>query len=121
MGGMIKALAMSTGGAGGRQGDRVYQFATGQNIFPYVSNDLISRMKNPVRFRAPTIGEAKVDLVRAIGDLRKDGAVTNAILGDTAKRIDGLGFKLDNTNSKLDAVNVKLETVVAKLPPPMRP
>lgn len=56
LGGMVKALGMSIGGAGGRQGDRLYQFATGQNILPHLPNDLISRMKNAIRFRAPTGG-----------------------------------------------------------------
>lgn len=56
MGGMIKALGMSTGGAGGREGDRVYQFATGQNVSPFVSSDLMGRMGSPIRFRAPTGG-----------------------------------------------------------------
>lgn len=56
LGGMVRALGMSIGGAGGRQGDRLYQFATGKSILPYASSDLISRMENPIRFRAPTGG-----------------------------------------------------------------
>jgi hypothetical protein len=56
LGGMVRALGMSIGSAAGRQGDRLYQFATGKNILPYASNDLISRMSNPIRFRAPTGG-----------------------------------------------------------------
>ena len=56
LGGMVRALGMSIGGAGGRQGDRLYQFATGKSIKPYLSNDLLSRMDGPIRFQAPTGG-----------------------------------------------------------------
>jgi len=56
LGGMVRALGMSIGSAAGRQGDRLYQFATGKNILPFASSDLISRMENPIRFRAPTGG-----------------------------------------------------------------
>lgn len=56
LGGMVRALGMSIGSAAGKQGDRLYQFATGKNILPYVPNGLISRMENPIRFRAPTGG-----------------------------------------------------------------
>ncbi len=60
LGGMVRALGMSIGGGGGgttgRQGDRLYRFATGKNINPFIHNDLISRMENPIRFRAPTGG-----------------------------------------------------------------
>lgn len=83
MGGMIKAMGMSTGGAGGREGDRVYQFATGQNVFRFVSSDLISRMGKPIRFRAPTGGslangyEATIlpDLCDAVLAARDAGAL----------------------------------------------
>jgi hypothetical protein len=56
LGGMVRALGMSIGSAGGRQGDRIYQFTTGDKVLPYASNDLISRISKPVRFRAPTGG-----------------------------------------------------------------
>lgn len=56
LGGMVRALGMSIGSAGRRQGDKLYQFATGKNVLPYVSSDLISRMENPIKFRAPTGG-----------------------------------------------------------------
>jgi hypothetical protein len=58
LGGMVSALGMSIGSAGGKQGDRLYQFATGKGISPFVSSDLLSRMKSPVSFRAPTGGTA---------------------------------------------------------------
>src|SRR5476651_2265358 len=54
--GMVGALGMSIGGAGGRQGDRLYQFVTNNRLSPFVSSDLITRMENAVRFRAPTGG-----------------------------------------------------------------
>jgi hypothetical protein len=56
LGGMVGALGMSIGGAGGRQGDRLYQFVTNKSLSPFVSKDLTSRMENAVRFRAPTGG-----------------------------------------------------------------
>jgi P63C domain len=56
LGGMIQALGMSTGGAGGKQGDRLVQFATGKLISPFISSDLLNRMENAIRFRAPTGG-----------------------------------------------------------------
>lgn len=56
LGGMVKALGMSIGGTSGRQGDRLYQFATSKILSPHVHNDLVSRMENPIRFQAPTGG-----------------------------------------------------------------
>lgn len=56
LGGMVGALGMSIGNAGGRQGDRLFQFITNKGLSPFVSKDLISRMENAVRFRAPTGG-----------------------------------------------------------------
>jgi hypothetical protein len=86
LGGMVRALGMSIGGTGRKQGDRLYQFATQKSILPFVSNDLISRMDNAVQFRAPTGGSAATgyeatilaDLCEAVlaareaGDLRAD-------------------------------------------------
>ncbi len=83
LGGMVRALDMSIGGAGGRQGDRLVKFSTGKAIKPFVSDDLISRMNEPVRFRAPTGGtvatgyEATIlpDLCDAVLEARKAGAL----------------------------------------------
>ena len=83
LGGMVRALGMSGGGAGGRQGDRLYQFATGKNILPFVSSELKSRMENPIRFRAPTGGsvatgyEAEIltDICDAVLAAREAGAL----------------------------------------------
>jgi hypothetical protein len=58
LGGMVKALGMSTGSAGGGDGDRLASFVAGKAISPFVSKDLASRMKSPVRFQAPTGGTA---------------------------------------------------------------
>lgn len=58
LGGMVKALGMSIGSAGGGEGDRLASFAAGKAISPFVSKDLASRMKSPVRFQAPTGGTA---------------------------------------------------------------
>jgi hypothetical protein len=83
LGGMVRALGMSGGGAAGRQGDRLYQFATGKNILPFASSDLISRMSNPIRFRAPTGGsvatgyaaEILPDICDAVLSARESGAL----------------------------------------------
>lgn len=56
LGSMVQALGMSIGGAGGRQGDRLVQFATGKLISPFISSDLLNRMENSIRFRAPSGG-----------------------------------------------------------------
>lgn len=56
LGGMVRALAMSIGGTGRREGDRLYQFATQKTLLPHVSNDFLTRMKSPIRFQAPTGG-----------------------------------------------------------------
>jgi hypothetical protein len=56
LGGMVRALGMSGGGAGGKQGDRLYQFFTGKALSPFVINDLLTRMENTLRFRAPSGG-----------------------------------------------------------------
>lgn len=58
LGGMVKALGMSIGSAGGGDGDRLSSFVAGKAISPFVSNDLANRMKSPIRFQAPTGGVA---------------------------------------------------------------
>jgi hypothetical protein len=56
LGGMVGALGMSIGGAGRRQGDRLYQFVTNKTLSPFVSKDLVNRMEGAVRFKAPSRG-----------------------------------------------------------------
>ncbi|WP_072432797.1 P63C domain-containing protein [Azotobacter vinelandii] len=83
LGGMVKALGMSTGSAGGGDGDRLYSFTTGKSISPFINNELMSRMKTPVRFQAPTGGSAATgyeatilpDLCDAVLEARKSGAL----------------------------------------------
>lgn len=83
LGGMVKALGMSIGSAGGGEGDRLYSFATGKSISPFINNDLLSRMQTPVRFQAPTGGSAASgyeatilpDLCDAVLEARKAGAL----------------------------------------------
>ncbi|TDR90331.1 P63C domain-containing protein [Enterovirga rhinocerotis] len=58
LGGIVKALGMSIGGAGSGEGDRLGKFATGKAISPFVSSSLISRIAEPVRFRTPSGGSA---------------------------------------------------------------
>lgn len=83
LGGMVKALGMSIGSAGGGDGDRLSSFAAGKAISPFISNDLANRMNSPVRFQAPTGGitatgyEATIlaDLCDAVLAARKAGAL----------------------------------------------
>lgn len=83
LGGMVKALGMAIGSAGGGEGDRIGSFASGKAISPFISNDLASRMKSPIRFQAPTGGspasgyEATIlaDLCDAVLAARKAGAL----------------------------------------------
>ena len=56
LGGMVRALGMSIGGGGKGEGDRLGRFLGSKSISPFVSNDLISRIRNPIRFQAPTGG-----------------------------------------------------------------
>ena len=83
LGGMTKALGMSIGSAGGGEGDRLTSFAAGKAISPFISNDLSSRMKTPIRFQAPTGGSAATgyeatilaDLCEAVLEARQAGAL----------------------------------------------
>lgn len=83
LGGMVKAMGMTIGGAGGGEGDRLTSFAAGKAISPFISKDLATRMRSPVRFQAPTGGtpatgyEATIlaDLCDAVLATRKAGAL----------------------------------------------
>lgn len=83
LGGMVKALGMSIGSAGKGEGDRLFSFATGKAISPYISESLLERMKSPVRFQAPTGGSAATgyeatilpDLCDAVLEARKSGVL----------------------------------------------
>lgn len=135
LGGMVRALGMKGGGAAGRQGDRLYQFATGKNILPYASKDLISRMENPIRFRAPTGGsvatgyEAEIlpDVCDAVLAAREAGALRAdqmhiakqceilvrglARVGIIALVDEATGFQRDRTATALARI---LEAFIAK-------
>lgn len=81
LGGMIRSMGMSMGKAGGGEGDRLANFATGSALRPFISNDLLSRIRSPIRFQAPTGGsvasgyEATIlpDLCDAVLEARKAG------------------------------------------------
>lgn len=83
LGGMIKALGMSGGGAGGGEGDRLAKFTDGRSISPFVSSGLSSRITNPIRFRSPTGGsfatgyEAELlpEICEAVLEARQAGAL----------------------------------------------
>jgi hypothetical protein len=135
LGGMVRALGMSIGGAGGRQGDRLYQFATGKNILPFASKDLISRIENPIRFRAPTGGsvatgyEAEIlaDICDAVLAARRAGELQKqqdhiaaqceillrgfARVGIIALVDEATGFQYERTRNSLARI---LEAFVAK-------
>ena len=51
--GVIGALNMSHGGSYSTGGDRLAKFATQGRLKPYVSNDLIERTADPIKFRTP--------------------------------------------------------------------
>jgi hypothetical protein len=86
LGGMVKALGMSIGSAGGGEGDRLSSFASGKAISPFISKELAIRMKAPVRFQAPTGGtpatgyEATIlaDLCEAVLAARQAGALRSS-------------------------------------------
>lgn len=83
LGGMIRSLGMSVGTAGGGDGDRLASFVTGKSVSPFISKDLLNRIKSPVRFQAPTGGvvasgyEATIlaDLCDAVLEARKANAL----------------------------------------------
>ena len=83
LGGMIRALGMSGGGAGGGEGDRLAKFTDGRSISPFISNELGSRIAKPIRFRAPTGGslatgyEAEIlpEICEAVLEARQAGAL----------------------------------------------
>lgn len=83
LGGMVRSMGMSIGTAGGGDGDRLVSFATGKGIGPFISIELINRMRSPVRFQAPTGGmvatgyEATIlpDLCDAVLAARKAGVL----------------------------------------------
>ena len=113
----------------------LYQFATGKNILPYASSDLISRMDNPIRFRAPTGGsvatgyEAEIltDICDAVLAAREAGALRAdqlhiarqceilvrgfARVGIIALVDEATGFQRDRTKDALARI---LEAFVAK-------
>jgi hypothetical protein len=51
--GLIQSLNMSHGGSYSTGGDRLAKFATQGRLSAFVSNELIERTANPIRFRAP--------------------------------------------------------------------
>lgn len=83
LGGMVKSMGMSIGSAGRGEGDRLMRFVSGKAISPFIASDLLNRMRNPVRFRAPTGGvvasgyEATIlpDLCDAVLSARNAGAL----------------------------------------------
>jgi hypothetical protein len=80
--GLIGALNMSHGGSYSVGGDRLAKFTAQGRLKPYVSNDLLERTANPIRFKTTTGGlaygyEATVlaDLCEAILAARSDGVL----------------------------------------------
>ena len=85
LGGMVRSLGMSIGSAGRGDGDRLISFATGKAISPFISEDLLNRMRTPIRFQASTGGmpatgyEATIlpDLCDAVLAARQAGALVH--------------------------------------------
>jgi hypothetical protein len=79
--GLITALGMARGGAGSfssGQGDRLERFLTGAVLKPYVSNDLLSAIRNPIPFRVKVHGAG---MRRALGyDAEALPAICEAVL-----------------------------------------
>lgn len=81
LGGMVKALGMSIGSAGKGEGDRLFSFVTGKAISTFIPDELMHKMRSPVRFQAPTGGAAATgyeatilpDLCDAVLEARKAG------------------------------------------------
>src|SRR5687768_3013718 len=77
--GLTSSLGMSTGGGtGGAQ--RIVQFIESKSIISFISNDLRSRIKNPIKFKLPNGAMALgyeatilIDLCDAIIESRKQG------------------------------------------------
>lgn len=49
-GAMLKALGLSYGSAGGKGADRLVSFVSGNRVKPFITNDIIERIKNPILF-----------------------------------------------------------------------
>lgn len=135
LGGMIKSLGMSGGGGGGAEGDRLVNFTMGKLISPFVSEDLLSRIRNPIRFQAPTGGSAASgyeatilpDLCDAVLSARKSKALMKqqehiadqcellvrgfARVGIIALVDEATGYQKDRT---ADALSKILEAFIAK-------
>jgi hypothetical protein len=87
--GMIAVLGMARGGAGSfssGQGDRLQRFATGNALSPYISNDLLNAIRNPIPFRVKVHGagmrralgydaEALPGICEAVLQARADGVL----------------------------------------------
>jgi hypothetical protein len=135
LGGMIKAMGMTGGSAGGGEGDRLGSFASGKSISPFISEDLSRRMRSPIRFRAPTGGslatgyEATIlpELCDAVLAARKAGSLMGhqrhiaeqcevlvrglARVGIIALVDEATGYQADRAR---DALAKILETFIAK-------
>lgn len=135
LGGILKAMGMSGGGAGGGEGDRLVSFALGKAINPFISSDLLSRMQAPIRFQAPTGGSAATgyeatilsDLCDAVLEARRVQAIRPqqvhiaeqceilvrgfARVGIIALVDEATGYQRDRAK---DALAKILETFVAK-------
>lgn len=81
LGGMIKALGMSSGTAGGG-GDRLTSFIEGKAINPFISKELSIMITNPIKFKFPAGNIAYgyeatilVDICDAIIEANKRGAL----------------------------------------------
>lgn len=83
LGEMIKALGMAPGSAGKGGNDRLASFASGNRVKPFIPNELMNMIENPIRFKPPTGGviaygyEATIliDICNSILDANKAGVL----------------------------------------------
>ena len=55
MGGMLKALNISLGGSSGRlSGSRLSRFVASKALQPFLSQELVAKVNNPILFKTPT-------------------------------------------------------------------
>ncbi len=131
--GLVGGLDMSRGSAAG--GDRLGKFASGKNIEPFISKDLLAAIENPIKFRHPGGGGVAfgypatilADICEAVLAARKAGALQKqqlhiaerceilvrgfARVGIIALVDEATGFQRDRTDNALAKI---LEAFIAK-------
>jgi hypothetical protein len=96
LGEMIRALGMKPGSAGKGGNDRLASFASGIRVKPFIPNELMAMIENPIKFKPPTGGiaygyEATIlaDICKSIIEARKNGVLQKqqAHIGERAEML----------------------------------